>query len=142
MTPFQMRFIHYECIIAGGCVGNLSSLFGSRQCNWTNPEFFTKQSRLLTTLNKTALENTVGKGENAGYQHFLLYLQCFLLYHIEKLSFWQRSICCLQTSPNWSRPKFCRMVKGKDIHQPFLRTIPIIFLRTFVNLNVIQLLLI
>ena len=23
------------------------------------------------------LENTVGKGENAGYQHFLLFLQCF-----------------------------------------------------------------
>ena len=23
-------------------------------------------------------ENTVGKGENAGYQHFLLFLQCFL----------------------------------------------------------------
>ena len=23
------------------------------------------------------VENTVGKGENAGYQHFLLVLQCF-----------------------------------------------------------------
>ena len=23
------------------------------------------------------LENTVGKGENAGYQHFLLFQQCF-----------------------------------------------------------------
>ena len=23
------------------------------------------------------VENTVGKGENAGYQHFLLYPQCF-----------------------------------------------------------------
>ena len=23
------------------------------------------------------LESTVGKGENAGYQHFLLFLQCF-----------------------------------------------------------------
>ena len=23
------------------------------------------------------LENTVGKGENAGYQHFLLFPQCF-----------------------------------------------------------------
>ena len=28
------------------------------------------------------LENMVGKGENAGYRHFLLFLQCFL-----KLSF-------------------------------------------------------
>ena len=24
------------------------------------------------------IENVVGKGENAGYQHFLLYPQCFL----------------------------------------------------------------
>ena len=24
-----------------------------------------------------SVENTVGKGENAGYQHFLLFLQCF-----------------------------------------------------------------
>ena len=23
------------------------------------------------------VENTVGKGENAGYQHFMLFLQCF-----------------------------------------------------------------
>ena len=23
------------------------------------------------------VENTMGKGENAGYQHFLLFLQCF-----------------------------------------------------------------
>ena len=33
---------------------------------------FTTQSRLLTTLKK-ALENMVGKRENAGYQHFLLF---------------------------------------------------------------------
>ena len=28
---------------------------------------------------KRNLENIVGKGENAGYQHFLLFPQCFLL---------------------------------------------------------------
>ena len=26
------------------------------------------------------LENTVGKGENAGYQHFLLFQQCFSVF--------------------------------------------------------------
>ena len=26
-------------------------------------------------------ENIEGKGENAGYQHFLLFPQCFLPYH-------------------------------------------------------------
>ena len=34
----------------------------------------------LTILRKKALENTVGKGENAGNQHFLLFPQCFLPY--------------------------------------------------------------
>ena len=38
------------------------------------------QSRLLTSLKKKALENTVGKGENASNQLFLLFPQCFLLY--------------------------------------------------------------
>ena len=36
------------------------------------------------------VENTVGKGENAGYQHFLLVLQCF------------------------SKPFFFRAIKSKD----------------------------
>ena len=34
-----------------------------------------------------AVENTVGKGENAGYQHFLLFPQCSLLNQGEKPSF-------------------------------------------------------
>ena len=32
----------------------------------------TTQSRLLMTLDKKPFENIVGKGENAGNQHFLL----------------------------------------------------------------------
>ena len=43
-------------------------------------ELFTRQSQLLTTLRKKALENTEGKGENAGNQHFFLFPQCFLPY--------------------------------------------------------------
>ena len=35
-------------------------------------------------------ENIVGEGENAGYQHFLLFLQCFV------------------------KVKFCRAMKTKD----------------------------
>ena len=34
-----------------------------------------------------ALENIVGKGENAGRQHFLLFAQCFLLYQRENHQF-------------------------------------------------------
>ena len=36
------------------------------------------------TQERKALENTVGKGENAGNQHFLLFPQSFLFYHGEK----------------------------------------------------------
>ena len=39
-------------------------------------------SRYLMTLNEKALENIVRKGENAGNQHFLLFLQCFV--HVQK----------------------------------------------------------
>ena len=35
-------------------------------------KLFTTIFRLLMTLKEKALENIVGKGENAGYQHFLL----------------------------------------------------------------------
>ena len=38
----------------------------------------TTQSQLLMTLKKTAFEKILGKGENAGNQHFLLFPQCFL----------------------------------------------------------------
>ena len=38
---------------------------------------------VLSILVKQPFENIVGKGENAGNQHFLLFLQCFLLYRGE-----------------------------------------------------------
>ena len=41
---------------------------------WVNS---TTQSRLLMTLKKKALENTVGKGQNADNKHFLLFPQVF-----------------------------------------------------------------
>ena len=37
--------------------------------------FFTTQSQLLTTLYKKPLQNIVGKGENAGNQPLLLFLE-------------------------------------------------------------------
>ena len=39
---------------------------------------FTTQSRLLTTSKMKPFENIVGKGENAGNQHFLLFPQYFV----------------------------------------------------------------
>ena len=41
---------------------------------------FTEQVRIFTTVREKPFENTAGKGENAGNQHFLLFPQCFLPY--------------------------------------------------------------
>ena len=43
---------------------------------WIKP--FTTQSGLLTKLRNKSFENIMGKGENAGKQHFLLFPQFFL----------------------------------------------------------------
>ena len=40
--------------------------------------------RLLTSHKTRAFEKIVGKGENAGNQHFILFPQCFLPYQGEK----------------------------------------------------------
>ena len=61
---------------------------------------------------KEAFENIVGKEENAGNQHFLLFPQCFLLSHKEKSSFWQHLNCRLQMLSIWTSLKFCRLVMG------------------------------
>ena len=45
------------------------------------------------------VENIVGKGENAGYQHFLLFLQCF-----PKAFYWYSG--SLKVSSVWSVKSF------------------------------------
>ena len=59
-------------------------------------EPFTTLSRVSTTLTKKPFENTVGKGENAGNQHFLLLPQCFLPIPKRISVFELRLFCCLQ----------------------------------------------
>ena len=61
---------------------------------------------------KEALENIVGKGENAGNQHFLLFPQCFLLYKRQTLSFMFPLFCHLQMLSIWTRSNFCRLGMG------------------------------
>ena len=57
---------------------------------------FPKQSRLITTLQKKTLENIVGKGENAGYQLFLLFPQSFPPFTERIQCFCQHLFCRLQ----------------------------------------------
>ena len=61
---------------------------------------------------KKPFENIVGKGENAGNQHFLLFPQCFLSYQRQKPSFELHLFCRLQMPSIWSHPKFCCLVKS------------------------------
>ena len=51
--------------------------FGVYPLKLHNPGFFTASG------NK-AIENILGKGENAGNQHFLLFTKCFQLYQRQK----------------------------------------------------------
>ena len=57
---------------------------------------FPYNPRNLTTLRKKPFENIVGKGEDAGKQHFLLFPKCFQPYKRKKFQ--------LGTEPATSRP--------------------------------------
>ena len=54
--------------------------FSTKYNSWLDIVVFnsTTQSQLLTTLGKKPFEKIVGKGENVGNQHFLLFPQSFL----------------------------------------------------------------
>ena len=77
-----------------------------------NLEPFTTQSQLLTTLGKKALENILGKGENAGNQHFLLFPKWFLPFQKQISVFELHLFCGLQVFSIWTGLKFCRLVKS------------------------------
>ena len=61
-------------------------------------------------LNKKAFENIVEKGEIAGYQHFLLFPQCFVLNQRHASSFALRLFCHLQVLSIWTSLKFSSLV--------------------------------
>ena len=68
------------------------------------------KSRLLTTARAKSFENSEWKGENAGNQQFLHFLQYFILYHREESSFKQHLICLLQMLSIWFNQKICPLV--------------------------------
>ena len=69
----------------------------------------------ITTFNDPvfgAFENIVGKGENAGNQHCLLFPQCFLPFS-KQISISESHIFCrLQILSILTGLKFCRLVKS------------------------------
>ena len=57
-----------------------NSLPNNKFLDWTKLKAFADDKINVTEKLKSVLErveNIVGKGENAGYQHFLLFPQCF-----------------------------------------------------------------
>ena len=76
------------------------------------------------TVKKKALDKTLEKGENAGKQHFLLFSQCFLLYHKRKSSYQKFSICWLQMLAILSGPQFCGLVERYTALCPEVTLLP------------------
>ena len=69
--------------------------YGGRTVDSPRLKLFTTQSRLLTTPKQMPFENIVGKGENVGNQHFLLFPQCFLPFTKQIYKFQSRLFCRL-----------------------------------------------
>ena len=71
---------------------------------------------LLMTMTKKCFENIVGKGENSGNQHFLLFPQCFL-YPSQNTYNFNFSVMFILLSDNifsLDQPK--KLLFGKDLH--------------------------
>ena len=66
----------------------------------------------FTTLYKKTFENIVGKGENAGNQHFPLFPQSFPPFPKEISSFHSHLLCHLQMLSIWTSLKFCCLVES------------------------------
>ena len=75
---------------------NVCSSLGNEHHNLIHTLTLYHTSRLLTTLRKKPFENIVGKGENAGNQHFLFFPQCFLHFSKQISIFQSHLLCRLQ----------------------------------------------
>ena len=64
---------------------------------------FTTQTYLLKSPRQDPFENIVGKGENAVYQHFLLFPQCFQPYQRQNSLLQLLLFCCLKRLSIWTR---------------------------------------
>ena len=66
----------------------------------------------IPTFNDPKEENIVGKGENAGYQHFLLFPQRFLPFPTKISIFDTHLNCRPKLLSIWTGLKFCRLAKS------------------------------
>ena len=75
-------------------------------------QLMTTKLELIWTLRKKPFENIVGKGENTGYQHFLLFPQCFLPFRTQISIFKAHLFVHLQMLSIWKSLTICPLVKS------------------------------
>ena len=69
-------FVHFKILSCG----RVNPLPNSNFLDWTEFKALADKKLHATKIKISVIdrvENIVGKGENVGYQHFLLFLQCF-----------------------------------------------------------------
>ena len=79
ISPTSRDQSHFSPLISYTCI-YLSFLPNDKFLDWSKLKTFAGDKIKVTGKMKFVLEmveNIVGKGENAGYQHFLLFLQYF-----------------------------------------------------------------
>ena len=120
------------------------TFFPHVQCNSTctmhfhsyfNP--FPNKPWFFTCLRYKSFENTVGKGEIARNEQFLLFPQCFLPIWRAFCHFYQTGNCRLQTLSVWKSLKIVaweRVKRQCRLISAFTKTYPIIG-ATFVKIN-------
>ena len=91
--------------------------------------------KLLTIQKKKPFENIVGKGENAGYQHFLLFLQRFLpipkrICFLDTFLLSSANASNLDQSKNWLFGKELTEMKSRNIFSSKVGLILLILYRT------------
>ena len=69
------------------------------------------------TLKKMPFEKTEGKGENAGYQHFLLFPQCFLPFFKTNFNISGTFIVLSANAFNLDQSKICSFGKELTLSQ-------------------------
>ena len=96
--------IHITFILSSANAFNLDMVIFFSFWERVNP--FPNKPWFLTCLQYKTLENTVGKGEIARYEQFLLFPRCFLPVSRTFCNFHQIWNCCLQSLSVWKILRF------------------------------------
>ena len=88
----------------------------TKSLDWSNLKAFADNTINLTKQLKFvvgSVENFEGKGENVGYQHFLLFLQCYQKASFSRLL--KVGIVCQRVKPLWQKGRNCLLQKTSTL---------------------------